>query len=246
MHKFLVIPMALLMSLILGSGLSAFTSNSAFAQNYGYSSYDESYSTYPTDDKPYECRTGPFEGFFVSSVEFCKHIKFDKDDRKDRDRDNRTGTQGPPGPQGPQGIQGPIGPQGPPGINGTNGVNGTQGPPGVNGTQGPPGVNGTQGPQGPSGLSTINGTNLYLVNGTTDISSPFSSTAACETGDFVVGGGFSKTGSSSQQLNLIIHNSQPLSDLSGWIATGANAFPSTGATLTGYAVCFDNSPPHIP
>ena len=30
----------------------------------------------------YECRTGPFEGFFVSSVEFCdaKHKKFD--DRK--------------------------------------------------------------------------------------------------------------------------------------------------------------------
>ena len=103
--------MALLMSLILGSGLAAFTSNSASAQNYGYQddNYSQSYggdnsyySTYPTDDKPYECRTGPFEGFFVSSVEFCdaKH-KFD--DRKDhKDRDNKTGTQGPPGPQGPQ------------------------------------------------------------------------------------------------------------------------------------------------
>ena len=42
-----------------------------------------SYSEYPTDDKKYECRTGPFEGFFVSSVEFCKHVKFDdKDDTK--------------------------------------------------------------------------------------------------------------------------------------------------------------------
>ena len=41
---------------------------------------DSSYSQYPTDDKKYECRTGPFEGFFVSSVEFCKHVKFD--DRK--------------------------------------------------------------------------------------------------------------------------------------------------------------------
>jgi hypothetical protein len=77
--------MALLMSLILGSGLAAFTSNSASAQNYGYqndyygSSYsDSSYSKYPTDDKPYECRTGPFKGFFTSSVEFCnvKHNKF--------------------------------------------------------------------------------------------------------------------------------------------------------------------------
>ena len=50
---------------------------------------DNSYSKYPTDDKPYECRTGPFEGFFVSSVEFCK-FKFDKDDR---DRDNKTCTK---------------------------------------------------------------------------------------------------------------------------------------------------------
>ena len=38
---------------------------------------DSSYSQYPTDDKKYECQTGPFEGFFVSSVEFCKHVKFD-------------------------------------------------------------------------------------------------------------------------------------------------------------------------
>ena len=43
-----------------------------------YDKYGDSYySTYQTDDKKYECRTGPFEGFFVSSVEFCKHIKFD-------------------------------------------------------------------------------------------------------------------------------------------------------------------------
>src|SRR5918994_2852857 len=129
MHKFLLIPMALLMSLIFGVGLAAFTnSNSAFAQNYGYptdysydsysdSSYSDSYSTYPTDDKPYECRTGPAEGFFVSSVEFCKHIKFD--DRKDhKDRDNRTGTQGPPGPPGPTGATGATGPQGDTGATG--------------------------------------------------------------------------------------------------------------------------------
>ena len=66
--------------------------------------YGDNYSKYPTDDKKYECRTGPFEGFFVGSVEFCK-FKFDDKGRKD----NRTGTQGPPGatgPAGPQGIQG--------------------------------------------------------------------------------------------------------------------------------------------
>ncbi|HEX7141920.1 MAG TPA: hypothetical protein VF222_05530 [Nitrososphaeraceae archaeon] len=82
--------------------------NAAMAQEYDKYG-DSSYSQYPTDDKKYECRTGPFEGFFVSSVEFCKHVKFE--DKKDRDNK--------------------VGPQGLPGINGTNGVNGTQGPPGI-------------------------------------------------------------------------------------------------------------------
>jgi hypothetical protein len=90
-------------------------SNTAMAQEYDKYG-DSSYSQYPTDDNKYQCRTGPFEGFFVSSVEFCKHIKFDDKDRKDI-RDNRTGTQGPPGPQGIQGAIGPNGTQGPPGPN---------------------------------------------------------------------------------------------------------------------------------
>ena len=169
--------MALLMSLILGSGLAAFTnSNSALAQNYGYdntdylydnnnsysdsSSYGDSYSSYPTDDKPYECRTGPFEGFFVSSVEFCKHVKFDdRKDHKFRDN-NRTGTQGPPGPQGPAGTNGAQGPPGPAGANST--VPGPQGPPGINGTNG---VNGTQGPPGPVNLFQCDAdSNLPLAN----------------------------------------------------------------------------------
>ena len=103
----------------------------------GYDNYGDSYSQYPTDDKKYECRTGPLEGFFTSSVEFCKHIKFDDKDRKDS---TKTGTQGPAGPQGiqgpigPQGIQGPIGPQGPAGANST-----VPGPQGLPGPQGPAG-----------------------------------------------------------------------------------------------------------
>ena len=121
---------------------NSFLLNPAMGQEYDKYG-DSSYSQYPTDDKKYECRTGPFEGFFVSSVEFCKHIKFD--DRKDHSRDNnRTGTQGPPGPAGPagpQGIQGPIGP------------NGTQGPPGI--------VNAELCPAG-TDLE-----NVYVLNGTT-------------------------------------------------------------------------------
>ncbi len=96
------------------------------------SSYGD-YSDYKTKDKKYECRTGPFEGFFVGSVEFCDAKKFDDNNKRDHkdNRDNRTGPAGP---------QGPVGPQGPPGANGT------QGPPGANGTQGPPGANGTDFP----------------------------------------------------------------------------------------------------
>ena len=36
-------------------------SNTAIAQ--GYNDDNSYYSQYPTDDKKYECRTGPFEGF---------------------------------------------------------------------------------------------------------------------------------------------------------------------------------------
>jgi len=39
-------------------------SNSAMAQGYNENYFEEKkYSKNPTDDKKYECRTGPFEGF---------------------------------------------------------------------------------------------------------------------------------------------------------------------------------------
>ena len=138
MHKSVLTFALLLSSLVMLSAMPLFNndiSNTAMAQGY----YDDSYSKYPTDDKKYECRTGPFEGFFVSSVEFCKHVKFDKDnDRKDI-RDNRTGTQGPPGPTGATGATGPQGPPGATGAAGPQGIQGIQGERGFNGTQGPPG-----------------------------------------------------------------------------------------------------------
>src|SRR5829696_5925433 len=128
-------------SLVMLAIMPFLNNNAAIAQ--GYNSYDDSsYSTYPTDDNKYQCRTGPFEGFFVSSVEFCKHVKFD--DRKDISRDNRTGTQGPPGPAGPQGPQG------------------IQGPPGANGTLGPPGIVNAE--LCPAGTDLEN---VYVLNGTT-------------------------------------------------------------------------------
>jgi hypothetical protein len=148
----------------------------AMAQGYGDRS---SYSTYPTDDKKYECRTGPFEGFFVSSVEFCKHVKFD--DRKDNSRDgNRTGTQGPPGPPGATGTTGPQGPAGPQGI---------QGPPGADGIDG---VNGTNGLPGPSGLTILNGSNYYVQTGNfaTMADNTAASFASCLPGDVAISGSY--------------------------------------------------------
>jgi hypothetical protein len=140
--------------------------NTAMAQGddagYGDSS---SYSKYPTDDNKYECRTGPLEGFFVSSVEFCK-FKFDKDDGK-RDN-NRTGTQGPPGPQGPPGL------------------NGTQGPQGIQGQPGPAGATGAP------GITFLNATNLYRVVANFSLADEgdfsIESFAECDSGDSPVNG----------------------------------------------------------
>ena len=142
--------------------------NPAMAQGY----YDDSsYSQYPTDDKKYECRTGPFEGFFVISVEFCKHIKFDDK----RDRDVKIGPQGPQGPQGP------------PGANGTTGATGATGPQGLPGT---PGL------QGPPGTTNVNASNYYSVIGNVspiDQSNTANSTVSCLPGDVAISGEYNIT-----------------------------------------------------
>ena len=86
---FSTLMMALLIMLVPFVSTNIYT-NPAMAQeydNYG----DSSYSKYPIDDKKYECRTGPFEGFLVSSVEFCKHVKFNDKDKKDNGYDDNYG-----------------------------------------------------------------------------------------------------------------------------------------------------------
>ncbi|HET9805541.1 MAG TPA: hypothetical protein VFP49_01400 [Nitrososphaeraceae archaeon] len=80
MHKS-IFTFGLLASSMVMLAVMPLLNNNNVAMAQGYYDDNSSYSTYPTDDKKYECRTGPFEGFFVSSVEFCKHVKFD--DRKD-------------------------------------------------------------------------------------------------------------------------------------------------------------------
>ena len=232
------------------------------AQEYGTfdDEYDnDMYSTYPTESNKYECQKGPLEGFFVSSVEFCKQVKFDKDDRKDN-RDNITGTVGPPGPQGPPGPAGPQGIQGPPGpAGGQPGPQGPQGPPGVLGPQGERGLTGATGPtgpastvpgpQGPEGITFINGTNLYRVTGpldqsisTTDTS--ITSVARCDSGDSPVNGAslilidetsrlvFTGTSSGGDLSNSILPSS--------YVTLVNDAKP--GNQVQSFVTCFDNPP----
>jgi hypothetical protein len=224
MHKSTVLTFGLLMSsLVMLSVMPLISSNNNVAMAQGYDIYRENsyYSQYPTGDKKYECRTGPFEGFFVSSVEFCKHIKFDKDDNR-KDRDNKTGTQGPPGPQGIPGIQGPIGP---------------------NGTQGP------QGPQGPSGITQLNATNVYSVNNFTTTTPPQTFTfglAFCDPGDLVLNGGYNLIGSDIEANDTISTVfDQAISNPTvgvGW-AAGVSVNEETSLIrLTVNALCFDNPP----
>jgi len=206
--------------------------NAAIAQEYEKYS-DSSYSQYPTDDKKYECQTGPFEGFFVSSVEFCKHVKFDKD-RDDRKDNNQTGTQGPPGPQGPPGSPGVPGPQGERGLTGATGMTGP--------------ASNIQGPQGPQGITFLNATNLYRVTGPTDPASPthpfLFSVAKCDSGDSPVNGAsllninenatlvFTGTSSGADFDNSVIPTSY---------VTAANS-AIQGDHVQSFVTCFDNPP----
>ena len=159
------------------------------------------YSQYPTDDNKYQCRTGPFEGFFVSSVEFCKHVKFE--DKKDNNRkDNRTGNQGLPGPQGPPGL------------------NGTQGPQAPAGPQDSTGLNGTNGVTGPSGITQLNATNIYRVQGPTNnntnpIPGFATSIAECQPGDVLLNGGLIANGRSP-----ILSEALPLDNVTNHLPIG--------------------------
>lgn len=88
MHKSVIILSSLfsLVSLVMllpFANISLFSNTVAMAQGNEYD--DKSYSNnknyddmkvslYPTKVNKYECQKGPFEGFFVSSVEFCKDV----------------------------------------------------------------------------------------------------------------------------------------------------------------------------
>jgi hypothetical protein len=248
MHKSILIFGLLASSLVMLAVMPFLNNNNGFsntaAMAQGYDNYygdDSSYSKYPTDDKKYECRTGPFEGFFVSSVEFCKHVKLDDKDRRDIRDNNVTGTQGPPGPKGDTGPQGPPGPKGdtgPQGIQGERGFNGTQGVQGIQGIQGERGFNGT------AGLSQILNGSLYEVNGPPVVTgsvwnSGGESHAECDEGDIVFNG---------ESFVSPLTNTSVLTGISSFEAVGSNhsewivQVQGIGIQLFAKAICFDNPP----
>src|SRR5918994_4454755 len=195
-------------------------SNIAMAQ--GYYGDDSFYSQYPTDDKKYECRTGPFEGFFVSSVEFCKHVKFD-DNKKDRD--GKVGPQGPPCPQGP------------PGANGTTGATGATGP---------QGLPGTHGLQGPPGITNVNASNYYSVIGNASPIFPntANSTVSCLPGDVAISGEYNITSTApvppGTEYDLRYFGSLGPDPPTNWSTqlSGEAGFISVTTTVN----CYDNPP----
>jgi hypothetical protein len=229
MSKSITFSLFLMSSLIM---LVPFANTNLFSNvmAQGYDDYgDSSYSKHPTNDKKYECRTGPFEGFFVSSVEFCKHVKFDND--KDRKDDNRTGTQGPQGPTGLNGTQGPAGPQG------------------IQGPQGSTGATGATGATGPGVVGQINDTNTYHVNGTgTEANAPHTIVSAdvfCDPGDSVLSGGFNIEDGGSPDFPVFPGSIIKYSFLADSIQNGWSASilaDHAESQISAQAICFDNPP----
>jgi hypothetical protein len=225
MHKKSVFTFVLMTSsLVMLSMMPLFKNNNTVAMAQEYDKYRDSYySQYPTDDKKYECRTGPFEGFFVSSVEFCKHVKLD--DRKDHKViDNRTGTQGPPGPAGPQGS------------------------PGATGATGPQGLPGSPGLQGPPGITNVNASNYYSIIGNlSPISTPSltaNSTVSCLPGDVAISGEYNITTTApvdpGTEYDLRYFGSLGPDPSTNWSTqlSGFAGFISVTTTVN----CFDNPP----
>ena len=201
-------------------------------------------------------RTGPFEGFFVSSVEFCKKIPIidNSNKRNDGDGNGTIGEQGPPGPVGPPGPTGSQGEAGPPGPVGPPGPTGSQG---LTGSTGQPGQNGLPGQQGLPGITFLNSTNIYLNQSLPLVigaNSYAGTNALCNPGDFVVNGGFHSvivdgTGERDLVLDRPTTGIPPTSGNSatageGWETTIGliNSTPATTLTLTVSAFCYDNPP----
>ncbi|MER6981234.1 hypothetical protein [Streptomyces carpinensis] len=144
------------------------------------------------------------------------------DDHKGEDCDCKRGPQGFQGEQGEQGFQGFQG------FQGEAGGAGEQGPQGFQGNQGPQGFQGAQG----GSIET------YIVTGNTVTTEGTPSTATCNTGDEVTGGGFTVSGPGN---STSVGSSTPFISAmeggpEGWQATGAH-FAGPNSEVIAFAVC---------
>jgi len=82
--------------------------------------------------------------------------------------------------------------------------------------------------------------------------SALAGTAECDTGDFVINGGYTYSGSVSD--STVVLGDFPVNDIiiptfingSGWNAVITGLPPSPANNFRVYASCFDNPPAHIP
>jgi len=133
------------------------------------------------------------------------------------------------GPQGPQGEPGPIGLQGPEGQMGPQGLQGETGPQGEVGPQGP------QGEPGPTQTYIVYNVELAVYNQLTQ------SSAMCDYGDRILGGGFIK-GSRSLDVTHNYPYIHPTNEnYQSWrVVVWNDQYSSVG--FYAYAICLDLTP----
>lgn len=151
---------------------------------------------------------------------------------------------GIPGPQGDQGPQGETGAQGPQGEQGIQGATGPQGPEGPQGQQGVPGGTGPQGPPGPQGPAGSSITpSVYTAPGPVSAFSNglATSTASCQTGDIVLGGGFDYNMDSDDTEDIDLLTSSPSGD-GAWGSALVLSDTDAEGDLQAFARCLDVTP----
>jgi hypothetical protein len=137
------------------------------------------------------------------------------------------GARGTDGAAGAVGVAGPVGPAGPAGARGPQGEQGPQGPQGAEGPQGPKGDPGT------ANAVVKQGTPGRVVNGTTN--TVVTSTATCDPGTHLLGGGFDITGNVAKAIATTSMPSKTQANT--WVATVSAISAKADVGVTAYAIC---------
>lgn len=120
------------------------------------------------------------------------------------------------------------------GVQGPEGLSGPAGPSGVQGAVGPQGVRGVTGGPGSAGLSgyeLVTGVAVKSSGGGADFAT---SSAICQEGKSVLGGGFSSSG--PENVQLFVREDKPFGTI-GWFAQTTSALPTANYEITAWAVC---------